>query len=450
LTPRQLPDGLLLGCATAAHQVEGGTANDWSRWAAAHPEAITGGGDATLAIDHYHRYRDDLAQLAAMHQTAHRFSIEWSRVEPEQGRFDADALLHYADVVRTCRELGMEPIVTLHHFTLPAWLADAGGVTSLDAPVRFARYAAACVAAFGDMVTWWITINEPAVIATLGYLEGTWPPGERSLRLATRALAGLLRMHAAGAQAIKSVMAQRDPSARTSSTMQGQRGRQVQVSIAHHERRLVPRTPGSRLERTLAALPDYLFNRWFLRSCVAGRMLAPVGHGEVVPGLAGSLTYLGLNHYANEAVSLDIRAPGMLFTQHQAVPGFPLSSTGWAIDPSALGVALASLWDEFGLPIIVTENGVADDHDELRPEYLRTHLTVLADAIDAGVDVRGYLYWTAWDNLEWAEGYTMRFGLFAVDRQTLARVAKPSAGLYAEICRTRNIPDGAATQGADV
>jgi len=427
LTPRHLPEGFLLGCATAAHQVEGGTDNDWSRWTAAHPEAIAGGGDATIAIDHYHRYREDLAQLAAMHQTAHRFSIEWSRVEPERGRFDRAALEHYAGVVRTCRELGMEPVVTLHHFTLPPWLVAMGGVTAPEAPARFARYVAACVESLGDMVTWWITINEPAVVATLGYLEGTWPPGERSLRLATRALLGLLRMHAAGAQAINGIALRY--------------GREAQVSIAHHERRLVPRTTNSRVERALAALPDYLFNRWFLRSCVAGRVLAPVGHGETVPGLAGSLTYLGLNHYANEAVSLDIRAPGMLFTRHEAVPGHPQSSTGWAIDPDSLRTALTSLGNEFGLPILVTENGVADDHDELRPEYLRAHLNAVADALDAGVDVRGYLYWTAWDNFEWAEGYTQRFGLFAVDRTTLERIAKPSAALYAEICRTRSVPE---------
>jgi beta-glucosidase len=203
---------------------------------------------------------------------------------------------------------------------------------------------------------------------------------------------------------------------------------------------LVPRTPGSRVESGLAALPDYLFNRWFLRSCVAGRVLAPVGRGEPVPGLAGSLTYLGVNHYANEAVSLDVRAPGMLFTKHEAVPGFPLSSAGWAIDPSALRVALAGLWTEFGLPIVVTENGVADDHDELRPDYLRDHLNAVADALDGGVDIRGYLYWTAWDNFEWAEGYTKRFGLFAVDRETLERIPKPSAAVYAEVCRKREVP----------
>jgi beta-glucosidase len=426
LTARRLPDGFLLGCATAAHQVEGGIDNDWSRWAADHPEAIAGGTDATVAIDHYRRYREDLAQLATMHQTAHRFSIEWARVEPEPGRFDARALAHYRDVVRTCRDLGMEPIVTLQHFTLPVWLAEAGGFTAPEASVRFARYVAACVEAFGDLVTWWITINEPAVVATLGYLEGIWPPGDRSLRRATLALRGLLRMHAAGAQGITAVSAAH--------------GRDAQVSIAHHDRRLVPRTPGSRVEAGLARLPDYLFNRWFLRSCVAGRVLPPVGRGEVVPGLAGSLTYLGVNHYSTEAVSLDVRAPGMLFTKHEAVPGFPLSSAGWAIDPGALRVALSDLWTEFGLPIIVTENGVADDNDELRPAYLRDHLNAVADALDGGVDIRGYLYWTAWDNFEWAEGYTKRFGLIAVDRETLERVPKPSAAVYAEICRTREVP----------
>jgi beta-glucosidase len=435
LTPKRLPDGFLLGCATAAHQVEGGIDNDWSRWTAEHPEAIAGGGDAVIAIDHYHRYRDDLAQLRAMHQNAHRFSVEWARIEPEPGRFDRDALAHYSDVVRTCRQQGMEPIVTLQHFTLPVWLAEAGGFAAPEAPARFARYVAACVEAFGDMVTWWVTINEPTVVAVLGHLEGVWPPGERSLPRTIAALRGLLRMHAAGAQAITTVSARHE--------------RAAQVSIAHHERRLVPRDPWSRLERGLAIVPDYVFNRWFLRSCVAGRSLAPIGDGRATPGLAGSLTYLGLNHYANEAVSFDPRALGMLFTKHEAVPGYPRSSTGWAIDPGALRMALTDLWEEFRLPIIITENGVADEHDELRPAYLRDHLRAVVDALDAGVDIRGYLLWTAWDNFEWAEGYTKKFGLFAVDRTTLERIPKPSAALYAEICRTLEIPDAISTTGSE-
>jgi beta-glucosidase len=427
VTPRQLPEGFLLGCATAAHQVEGGIDNDWSRWVADHPEAVNGGGDASIAIDQYRRYRTDLEQLGSMHHNVHRFSVEWARVEPEPGRFDRDVLEHYVDVARTCLSNGMEPVVTLHHFTLPAWLADAGGFAAPEAPARFARYAAACVEAMGDLVTWWVTVNEPTVVAVLGHLEGTWPPGESSLRSTLAALRGLLRMHAAGAHAIK--------------TVSELHGRLAHVSIAHHERRLVPRNPASPVDRMLARPPDYLFNRWFLRSCVAGRMLPPVGRGEVVPGLAGSLTYLGLNHYTTEAVSLDLRAPGRLFGRHEAMPGLPISRAGWAIDPSALRTALTDLSSEFALPILITENGVADDHDELRPAYLRDHLHAVADAIDAGVDVRGYLYWTAWDNFEWVEGYTQRFGLIAVDLETQQRIPKPSAALFAEICRTRQLPD---------
>ncbi|MHB8489913.1 MAG: glycoside hydrolase family 1 protein [Candidatus Dormibacteria bacterium] len=427
MTSRRLSEGFLLGCATAAHQVEGGIDNDWSRWVADHPEAIRGGGDAAIAIDHYRRYSQDLEQLGSMHHNAHRFSIEWARVEPAPGSFDQDALAHYVDVVRTCRRNGMEPVVTLQHFTLPVWLAESGGFAAPEAAVRFARYAATCVEALGDMVTWWVTINEPMVVAVLGYLEGLWPPGERSLRRTLAALRGLLRMHAAAAQAI--------------TTVSSHHGRRAQISIAHHERRLMPRDMSSPLDRAVAKLPDFLFNRWFLRCCVAGRVLRPVGGGEVVPGLTGSLTYLGLNHYTSEVVSVDLRAPGTLFAKHEAVPGRPLSDAGWAIDPIALRLALTDLWQEFGLPILITENGVADDHDELRPEFLRDHLNAVIDAIDAGVDIRGYLYWTAWDNFEWAEGYTQRFGLFSVDRETQERVAKPSAAMFAEICRTRVVPD---------
>jgi beta-galactosidase len=131
----------------------------------------------------------------------------------------------------------------------------------------------------------------------------------------------------------------------------------------------------------------------------------------------------------------------MLFARHEAVPGLPLSGAGWAIDAVALRTALTDLTREFGLPILITENGVADDHDELRPTFLRDHLNAVVDAIDAGIDVRGYLYWTAWDNFEWAEGYTQHFGLFSVDRDTQERIAKPSAALFAEICGTHEVSD---------
>ena len=422
---RRLPDDFLIGCASAGHQVEGGLDDDWTRMERDHPERIKDGSTSGIACDHYARYRDDLTALAELHNTAHRFSIEWSRVEPSQGVFDSVALLHYRDVVRTCRAVGMEPVVTLQHFTLPRWLADAGGVLNPDAPRLFARYAAVCAETVGADVSWWITINEPGVLAVFGYLYGEWPPLRPSTRAFLAALAGLARMHAAAYRALHTV-------ARS-------RGWRTRVSVAHHERPLRPLDPRSPIHRSVAILPNAIFNRWFLRACTTGRLIPPAGHGQSVPGLRDSLDYLALNYYCEERVRFNHSRPRELFAESVVPTDLPLSSFGWTIDPDGLRRAIEHLWAEFHLPILIAENGVADENDELRPAFIVDHLTAVCDAIAAGADVRGYLHWTAMDNFEWAEGYSKRFGLFAVDRATMERSPKPSAAVFAEICRTRTV-----------
>jgi beta-glucosidase len=429
VSSRRFPGGFLLGCATAAHQVEGGVDNDWSRWEREHPERIAGGGTSEVACDHYARYRDDLAQLAAMGQNAYRFSVEWSRVEPQPGCFDAAALRHYAGVVRTCRELGMEPVVTLHHFTFPCWLADRGGALSADAPRMFARFAAACAECFCEHVTWWVTINEPNVLAFMSQLAGTWPPANNSLGSMFAALRGLLLMHAAAYRAVHDTAYRH--------------GCPANVSIAHAERRLFPKNPHSPLDRAVAVLPDYFFNRCFLESCRLGRMLPPLGRGDRSAAVGGSLDYIGLNYYCDDVVRFDVTDWRNLFGRHEADTRYPLSSFGWSINPPGLRRAIDDLWRDFGLPVLITENGVADENDELRPAYLLDHLGAVLDAIGDGADVRGYLHWTAWDNFEWAEGYTKRFGLFGVDQATQARIPKPSAQVYAEVCAHRTLTDAA-------
>ncbi|HEX4579287.1 MAG TPA: glycoside hydrolase family 1 protein [Candidatus Dormibacteraeota bacterium] len=422
----RLPDDFLLGCATAAHQVEGGLDNDWTRMEREHPERIRDGSVSGLGCDHYARYRDDLRLLAAMGHNAHRFSVEWSRVEPREGVFDRGALRHYGDVVLTCRALGLEPVVTLHHFTLPTWLAGRGGVLDPDAPRLFARFAALCAETIGAQVRWWITVNEPTVLAVFGYLYGEWPPLHRGTRDFLAALGGLARMHAAGAVAVHRVASAH--------------GWTAHVSIAHHERPMAALNPHSVLDRAATVIPNALFNRWFLRACRAGRLLPPVGAGQSVPGLRGSLDYLGLNFYCEERVRFNPRDPAGLFAENVPAPGLPLSAYGWAIDPDALRRAITTLWEEFHLPIMVTENGVADEHDELRPGFIVDHLAAVSEALGAGVDVRGYLHWSSMDNFEWAEGYSKRFGLLAVDRRTMERIPKPSATVFAEICRTHLVP----------
>jgi beta-glucosidase len=426
-TRRELrfPEGFLFGCASAAHQVEGGNVNDWSVFER-QPGRIKDGSVSGRACEHYQRFRDDLGDYARGGHNAHRFSVEWSRVEPLEGQFDTAALRHYREVIRTCRQLGMEPLVTLHHFTLPLWLADRGGVCAADAPLRFARYAAACAEAFGDDVEWWITVNEPVVMATLGYLQGVWPPGKRSLRAAFAALRGLLRMHAAATLTLRHIAREHRRAAR--------------VSVAHHVRGMTPADPSSLLDRATTALPDHLLNRWWLRACADGRMRPPVGAGQTVIGAAGSLDWLGLNYYCDDRVAFDAMRPGSLFARQFPDPRMPLSSFGWAIEPDGLRRALVRVWQQTGLPIVISENGVADVDDELRPQFIVDHLAAVRLAIDEGVDVRGYMLWTGMDNFEWAEGYAQRFGLFAVDRTTMERRAKPSAAVFARICRSGAIP----------
>ena len=428
MSPARLPDDFLLGCATAAHQVEGWLDNDWTRMEREHPERIRDRSVSGIACDHHARFRDDLRQLAAMHHSAYRFSVEWSRVEPREGHFDPAELAHYREVVTASRELAIEPIVTLHHFTVPTWLADRGGVLSPDAPWFFARFAAACASAFGDQVRWWITINEPAVLAVFGYWYGEWPPLRRSTPEFFAALRGLARMHAAAYRAVHAVAAAS--------------GRPALVSVAHHERPLLPLDPHDPRDRAATLFPNTIFNRWFLRACRSGRLVPPVGAGQRVPGLRGSLDYLGLNFYCEERVRFKARRPGALFAENVVSPGLPVSAFGWSIDPDALRRALERLWATHRLPILITENGVADEDDELRPAFLVDHLNAVARALRAGVDVRGYLHWSSMDNFEWAEGYSKKFGLLAVDRQTMARTPKPSAAVFAEVCRTRTVPEG--------
>lgn len=395
-----------------------------------HPERIKDGSVSGVACDHHARYRADLELLAGMGHNAYRFSLEWSRVEPREGVFDPVELRHYRDVVHTCRALRLEPVVTLHHFTLPTWLADRGGVLDPDAARLFARFAAVCAEAIGAEVCWWITINEPSVLAVFGYLYGEWPPLRRGTRGFLGALAGLARMHAAGYTAVHKVAAAHGWTAR--------------VSIAHHERPLRALNPRSAADRAATVIPNWLFNRWFLRACVSGRMLPPVGAGRPVAGLRGSIDYLGVNFYCEERVRFNVGNPGGLFADNVTAPDLPLSSFGWSIEPDALRRALARLWEEFHRPIVVTENGVADERDELRPGFIVDHLAAVCDALAAGVDVRGYLHWSSMDNFEWAEGYSRRFGLIAVDRQTMERIPKPSAAVFAEICRTHLVRPAAA------
>ncbi len=416
------PANFLWGTATASHQVEGGNANnDWWEWEQ-QSGRIRDGTTSGLACDHYHRYREDFDLLASLHQNAHRLSLEWSRLEPAPGTVDRDAVRHYREVLEYLHRVGLEPVVTLHHFTNPRWLAAKGGWEVPEVVDRFAAYVARAVDAFGDLVRYWVPINEPVVYATMGYLTGIWPPGKRSLPRLIAVLQNMLRGHARAARLIH----ERSPRS------------DVQVGVAHHVRvfdAYRPLLPG---DRFVARLGEALFNRAVLHALVDGRYHFPFGRGPIPDG-DGALDFIGVNYYSREMATFDFRRPRTFFGSYFAHPTHPKTAAGWEIYPEGVYRVLKYV-ARFKKPILITENGVADERDELRPGFLLAHLEEIHRAMREGVPVTGYLHWSALDNFEWAEGRRLRFGLIHVDYETFQRTVKPSGELYAAICAAGGIP----------
>ena len=421
MTRGRFPDNFLWGTATAAHQVEGGNhANDWWAWeqVAGH---IKNGDRSDPACEHYERFASDFDLLRSLHQNAHRLSVEWSRIEPVPGEFSEPAIQHYRDVLQALRDRGMEPLVTLHHFTNPTWIAHAGGWEAPETAERFARFAERVTDELGDLSRFWITINEPTVIAYQGYVRGEWPPGKRELGAANRALVTLLRGHWMAYARIK----ERNPG--------------LQVGLAHHLRVFDPARRFAPQDRAVAAAFGRVFNETMLRSLRRGRLVFPLTRAGNASGPPHSQDFIGLNYYTRELVKFNYHYRAELFGERMLPAFAPRSDLNWELYPEGLYRTLLSLQRE-QLPIYVTENGIADRQDAMRPEFLLTHLGAMLRAIEAGAPVRGYFHWTCFDNFEWAEGNSAKFGLIACDPLTQERRPRPSARLYAQICLTNQVP----------
>jgi len=312
-------------------------------------------------------------------------------------------------------------MVTLHHFTNPTWIADAGGWEAPETAERFAAYAERVTDELGQLARFWVTINEPTVIAYQGYVRGEWPPGKRNLGAAARALVTLLRGHWLAYERIK----MRHPD--------------FQLGLAHHLRVFDPARPLAPQDRLVAAAFNRVFNETILQSLRLGRLVFPLTRAGRARGPAPSQDFFGLNYYTRELVKFNRRYGAELFGERVLPIGAPRSDLNWQLYPEGLHRVLRSLEQE-RMPVFVTENGIADRTDGQRPEFLVTHIAAMLRAIDAGVPVRGYFHWTGFDNFEWAEGYSAKFGLIACDPVTQERRVRPSARLYAEICRTNQLP----------
>ncbi len=411
------PRRFLWGTATSSHQVEGeNTNNDWWQWEQQEGR-IERGHRSGQACDWWGgRWKEDFARAAESHQNAHRLSVEWSRIEPNPAVWDEDALDHYRQIVQGALDHGLIPMVTLHHFTNPLWIAEDGGWLNPRTVQRFVRYVRKVVDALGDLVPMWVTINEPNVLAYSAYLAGAFPPGHSDMGQALKVMRHLVLAHAGAYRAIHELQ----PGAL--------------VGLAHHYRGMWPANPRSPLDRRLARFRSAVFNEAIPRALVDGMLNLP-GRRWRVPEAAGTQDFLGLNYYTVERVAFDIRRPQELFSRGFYPEDADLSPTGFiANEPQGFWEALR--WAHgFGLPIYITENGVEDAADRLRPRYLALHLRQVWRAVNFNWGVRGYFHWTLVDNFEWERGWTQRFGLWALDPRTQQRTKRPSADMYAEICR---------------
>jgi beta-glucosidase len=424
------PAGYLWGTATSAHQVEGeNTNNSWYAWETSGPGHIFENQQSGLACEWWNgRYAEDFDRAVEMHNNALRLSIEWSRIEPEPGVFDHDALARYGQMIGALRERGLEPMVTLHHFCNPLWLEKDGGWTQPGVVARFEGYVRHVIDALGDQVTMWCTINEPMVYATLGYLLGRFPPGKRSMPATCRVIEHMLRGHAAAYHAIKELQ----PDA--------------QVGFAKSQISLQTRFPKCINQGAVNTVWNF-FNAAFVEALMTGRLRLPLRHVDA-PEARDTLDWIGLNYYYRFLVFYHLLAPQRFFLQ-QTKPRDGIQGPGdvGEIWPEGVYEHIQWLYETTGKPLYITESGVPDADDSLRPLHIVRSLRSVWQALNNNYPVKGFFFWTLVDNFEWAEGYDprFRFGLYECSHKSQARTKRRSAELYGEICEA-NALTGAMVQ----
>ncbi|MFH1671169.1 MAG: glycoside hydrolase family 1 protein [Candidatus Portnoybacteria bacterium] len=394
----KFPKGFLWGASTSSYQVEGGNFNDWSEWEKENagrlgkkartywqkwqqekfPEMLEKENYISgRACDHYHRFEEDFNLAKELGHNAHRFSIEWSRIEPKKGKIDQKEIEHYHQVLLALKERGIEPFVTLYHWTLPTWLAEEGGWLNPKAPYYFDRYVKIISENFFEEVKYWITLNEPNIYAFDSYFRGVWPPQKKSVFKYFKVLKNLVKSHKLAYRSLHLI------------------DLDCQVGVARNN-----------VYFENIPLADYLWNK---------RFLDKIGEEQ---------DFIGLNYYFHKR---------LFGNRNKSV-----NDLGWEIYPEGIYHVLRGL-EKYKKPIYITENGLADKDDTKREKFIKDHLEWTAKAIKEGVDVRGYFYWSLLDNFEWDKGFWPRFGLIEVDFKTMERKIRPSAFKYTKICKENKL-----------
>ncbi|MET0977163.1 MAG: GH1 family beta-glucosidase [Leifsonia sp.] len=465
---RAFPSEFLFGTATAAYQIEGASHEDgrtdsiWDAFSRV-PGAVINGDNGDVACDHYHRYRDDVALMKSLGLQTYRFSTSWARVRPDGGPVNAAGIDFYSRLVDELHGAGIKPWLTLYHWDLPQALEEKGGWANRDTAELFRDYALSVHDALGDRVDVWTTLNEPWCSSFLSYTGGAHAPGRQDVAAGLAAGHHLLLGHGLAVQALR----ERDP--------------ELELGITLNLTVAKPVDPTSAGDLDAARRIDGQFNRFFLdpifRGSYADDLLADVGHlgldAVVRDGdldvIATPIDALGVNYYHGEYVSdrpaehpLRGDAPTDRATRspfpaadgvYNHPQGLPLTAMDWEVQPDGLRELLVRVHDDYtaaaGVRLYVTENGAAYDdvvaadgevHDAERAAFLEAHLGAILDAIDEGVPVHGYFYWSLLDNFEWAWGYEKRFGLVRVDYDTQKRTIKDSGAAYGRIIAARALP----------
>jgi beta-glucosidase len=448
------PPGFLWGVATSAYQIEGAVDVDgrgqsiWDTFS--HTPGKTANGDTgDVACDHYRRWENDLDLIVGLNANAYRFSLAWPRLFPDGARREPRGFDHYDRLIDGLLARGIHPIVTLYHWDLPQALEDAGGWRARETVERFAEYADACFAAYGDRVQHWLTINEPWIVGLLGYLLGLHAPGYRDDVLGeVTVFHHLLLAHGLAVRRYRA------------------RGSGGKIGIAPN---LIPHYPATDdpADAAMSSASDGYVNRWFLDPLFRGAYpddmraryeqhvgaLTFVADGDLET-IAQPIDFLGVNYYAPRWIEARpgdrpwpwrVVVPETLRTTAGFTAGVPQTEAGTPIYPRGLTDLLVRVRDDYGeVPVMITENGAVFAeplHDERRVEFLRDHVAALHDAVERGVPAIGYCYWSLMDNFEWALGYDQRFGLVHVDYGTLERTVKDSGREFARIARRNGVED---------
>lgn len=400
----QFPKDFFWGAAISAYQVEGDNRNcDWWEWEKKVGLKETSG----LACRHYEFYREDFDLARVLNHNSLRLSIEWSRIEPEEGNFVEKELAHYIDVIISLRQRNLEPIVTLHHFTNPAWFAQLGGWQNKKAPFYFLRYVNRIAEALCDKVKYWVTINEPLVYVYHAYILGVWPPQKTSFLAARQVEDNFAVTHIKTYQLIHDIYKKRNLDSPL-------------VSIAKNTQAFLPCRPILK-DKFATYLRERWFNFKFLERLIRRK----------------TLDFIGINYYARQLVEAKNWGIRHLLLDVCKNNHHPLkkNSMGWDIYPEGLYNLLLNL-KKYNLPVFILENGICSEDDNLRWDYICEHLKNIHLAMEEGVEVLGYIYWSLIDNYEWDKGFSPRFGLIDVDFSTYKRTVRESAKKFALVCKT--------------